>query len=102
MDRLHALLAAHGIALSVGVYPWPQHILYDKPESRQVTVWRDWCADKCAHFYDGFPVFFAYGRQHPDFLRRLFLWNDVHYTEEGNRLLGDEIVRQYRVARSER
>ena len=43
MDKLHALLSEKHIGLSVSVYPWPQQLLYDKEESRQVTIWREWC-----------------------------------------------------------
>src|SRR4051794_7310032 len=37
MDKLYAFLSERHIPLSVGVYPWPQQLLYDKEESRQVN-----------------------------------------------------------------
>ncbi|MGD9545807.1 MAG: SGNH/GDSL hydrolase family protein, partial [Methylocystis sp.] len=58
MDRLHELLSSHGVTLSVGVYPWPQQLLYDGENSRQARLWRDWCAGKCRKFFDHFPDFF--------------------------------------------
>jgi hypothetical protein len=75
MDRLHELLSAHGIALSVGVYPWPQQLLYDTVNSRQPRIWRDWCAGKCNQFFDHFPTFFRYKEKHPDFA---VLWRNCH------------------------
>jgi hypothetical protein len=96
MDRLHQVLAAHGIALSVGVYPWPQQLLYDDEESRHTAIWRDWCAGKCRSFFDHFPAFFRYKRDHPHFLKDLFIWGDIHYTALGNQILSDSLIAQYR------
>jgi hypothetical protein len=48
--------------------------LYDKEESRQVTIWREWCDKRCKQFLNHFPFLIAYKREHPDFLRRLFFW----------------------------
>lgn len=96
MDRVHGLLAARGIPLSVGVYPWPQQLLYDDEGSRQVEIWRDWCAGKCRSFFDHFPAFFRYRRDHPGFLKELFIWGDVHYSARGNQVLADSLIAQYR------
>jgi hypothetical protein len=84
------------IPLSVGVYPWPQQLLYDKEESRQVTIWRDWCERKCRRFFNHFPVFFAYKSQHPDFMHELFIWGDSHYTALGNEIFARDLIAQYR------
>ncbi|MBG0799172.1 SGNH/GDSL hydrolase family protein [Methylocystis sp. L43] len=96
MDRLHTLLSARGIPLSVGVYPWPQQLLYDQENSRQAQIWRDWCAGKCQKFFDHFPVFFAYKNAHLNFLKDLFIWTDVHYNERGNDLLAQDLIANYR------
>ncbi|MGD9545485.1 MAG: SGNH/GDSL hydrolase family protein [Methylocystis sp.] len=96
MDRLHALLSERGIPLSVGVYPWPQQLLYDQENSRHAQIWRDWCANKCRKFFDHFPIFFAYKNAHPDFLKDLYIWTDVHYNERGNELLAQDLIAKYR------
>jgi len=95
MDRLHELLASHGVALSVGVYPWPQQLLYDREESRQARLWREWCAGKCRKFFNHFPDFFRYKAQDPDFIRSLFFWGDFHFNARGNELLARELIRTY-------
>jgi hypothetical protein len=95
MDRLYQVLAEHDIALSVGVYPWPQQLLYNDEESRQVEIWRDWCAGKCRGFFDHFPAFFRYKQDNPHFLKELFIWGDIHFTALGNQILGDDLIEQY-------
>lgn len=96
MDRLHELLAANGMPLSVGVYPWPQQLLYDEENSRQAQIWRDWCAGKCKRFFDHFPAFFEAKRRDPDFVRKLFIWGDVHYNARGNEILADGLIEKVR------
>jgi hypothetical protein len=96
MDRLFALASEHNIPLSVGVYPWAQQLLYDTEESRQVTIWRDWCKDKCRRFFNHFPTIFAYKREHPNFLRDLFIWGDIHYNPFGNDIIARDLIALYR------
>ena len=78
IDRLYLILSRHGVALSVGVYPWSKQLLYDSKNSRQVTIWREWCAERCKRFFDHFPAFFRYKEKDPDFIRNLFILQDVH------------------------
>jgi hypothetical protein len=102
MDRLYALASSRNIPLSVGVYPWPQQLLYDSEDSRQVRIWRDWCKDKCRRFFNHFPPMFAYKREHPNFLRDLFVAGDIHYNPFGNQVIARDLIAQYRAPASER
>jgi hypothetical protein len=95
MDRLYELAHQRGIPISVGVYPWPQQLLYDDVESRQVAIWREWCKNKCRRFFDHFPTMFNYKRDHPNFLRELYIWGDVHYNAFGNELIARDLIAQY-------
>jgi hypothetical protein len=96
MDRLYELLLKHGVDLSVGVYPWPQQLLYDCQESRQVRIWRNWCVGKCKHFFNSFPVLFSYKERHPDSLQRLFIWGDSHCTKLCYQIMAADLIEQYR------
>jgi hypothetical protein len=96
MDRLYEVLSSHGVALSVGVYPWPQQLLYDSENSLQVKIWREWCAGKCRIFFNHFPAFFRYKDKDPDFVRNLFIWGDNHYNLHGHELLANDLIEKYR------
>lgn len=95
MDRLYALASRRDIPLSVGVYPWPHQLLYDSEDSRQVQIWRDWCRGKCRRFFNHFAPIFAYKREHPNFLRDLFVWGDIHYNSFGNEIIARDLIAQY-------
>ena len=75
MDELYRLVKDHGGELSVGVYPWPAQIKYDSVDSLQTRVWGEFCATRCAHFYNAFPAFFdlLHEQASPSFLQPLYL-----------------------------
>jgi hypothetical protein len=93
MQRLADLLKARGIPLTVVVYPWPVQLARDDLDSRQVALWRDFCAAHCKQFINLLPAFFAEKRAHADWYERLYIPGDFHYSAEGNRLMFHELVR---------
>jgi len=93
MDRLKRLADERGIKLSVAVYPWPDQLDYDRPDSRQMEIWKRWCEQRgCFRFVDHFPDFFAYKRDHADWRERLFIPGDVHFTKLGNQIIADRLA----------
>jgi len=94
MDRLHDLVRRHGIALTVAVYPWPDQIRHRDLGSKQVTSWSEWAAAHGAGFIDHFPRFI--GASPPDeVLDRYFIPGDVHWNEEGHRLIAERFLEYY-------
>ena len=94
MQALADLLAARKIAMTVVVYPWPMQLEHDDRESRQVAIWRDFCAKNCKAFVDLFPAFFAEKDADSGWTKRLFIDGDVHFAVEGNRLMFRELERR--------
>ncbi len=96
MDELYHELAKRNIPISVVVYPWPATLIYDKVESREVQIWRDWCEGKCKRFVTAFPEFFAVKEQCPKsapgcwYLKDYF-FGDIHLSAEGNKIVADEV-----------
>ena len=96
MVALHSLVTTHGGTFSVGVYPWPGQILYDQVESLQVKTWRDFCAARCLHFYNAFPMFFklAEATNKDDVVHKYYFAGDAHFNALGNKIVADVIVEQ--------
>lgn len=95
MEALAALLREHDIALSVAVYPWPFQLIYNDRNSRQIELWRDFCAKQgCKRFIDLFPVVFAERDARGDWYERNFIPGDIHYSVEGNRLLFQALAKE--------
>jgi len=101
MDRLYGMLADQHIPLSVVVYPHPAQIAHDTPDSRQVRIWRDWCAGKCNRFISLFPDIFAIKDQCPRvkpgcWYLNYFVFGDIHYNAAGNALLAEPVIKNIR------
>jgi lysophospholipase L1-like esterase len=94
MQALADLLRARNIPLSIVVYPWPTQLALDDRDSRQVKIWREFCAKNCKAFIDLFPAMFAEKDAHPDWYERLFIPGDLHFNAAGNRLIFTELAKR--------
>lgn len=98
MDLLWQELAARKIPISVVVYPWPNQIVHDSADSRQVRIWREWCEGKCRRFVSLFPAFFAVKAQCPRlepgcWYLDYFIFGDIHYNSAGNAMVADAVTK---------
>ncbi len=96
MDLLWRELKDRNIPISVVVSPWPAQLAHDSVESREVTIWRDWCAGKCKRFVNLFPAFFAAKEQCPRtrpgcWYEKDFIFGDTHYNNTGDSVVADSV-----------
>lgn len=98
MQKLYDLCKTNNIKLSIGVYPWPSQILYDTEESKQVIIWRDFCADKCTNFYNSFPTFFDLikSSNKKEVINNNFFHGDMHFNENGNKIIAADFLSSYK------
>lgn len=94
MGRLADLLAARNIPLTIVVYPWAQQIAQGDRDSRQVSLWREFCEKRCKAFINLFPVFFAASEGDRNWYERLYIVGDDHFSAAGNRLVFEEIEKR--------
>jgi hypothetical protein len=93
MQALADLLRQKGIPLTIVVYPWPVQLALNDRASRQVSLWRKFCATSCKAFIDTSPAFFAEARAHADWYERLFIKGDNHYSAGGHRIMFEAVKR---------
>jgi len=98
LDRVRAKIAAIGELASrsggrvfVGVYPWPGQLVH-APHFDWPGFVRDACRGVCAGVIDTFPVFTARAAADRHWYRELYVFNDVHFTIAGNRLVYEQIA----------
>jgi lysophospholipase L1-like esterase len=100
MTALTQLLRERNIKFSVGVYPWPDQVMFDTSESVGMTIWRDWCKSQgCALFINHFPDFFPSDRAAEDnsaVLDKYYIPGDVHFNEDGNKLIAARLINAFR------
>ena len=97
MSRLAALLRRHGIPLTLAVYPWPQHLLWNDRPSLQVGHWQEWSTREGVRFVELFSAFFAEADAIGvrDTIARYFIPGDVHWSALGHRLVAERFARHF-------
>ena len=94
MRALSDLLAGRKIPLTIVVYPWAQQIAQGDRNSRQVSLWREFCEGRCKAFVDLYPVFFAASDADKNWYERLYIVGDDHFSAAGNRLVFEEVAKR--------
>ena len=97
MTELHKLLQKNDIRLSLAVYPWPQQLEFDNVNSIHVKMWENFCKKKCYKFINFFPFFFEEKKKTSflDVYKKYYFWNDVHFNDEGNRIIAEKLLREF-------
>jgi hypothetical protein len=93
MKALAGLLSARNIPLTIVVYPWAQQLAQGDRDSRQVSLWREFCQGRCKAFINLFPVFFAATEADKDWYEHFFILGDDHFSAAGNRFMFREMAR---------
>lgn len=92
MNRLVELCQEEGIDVRVAVYPSPYQIFNTDLDSIHVRHWRRFCQRRGLAFIDLFPVFINESFRGPEEVYdRFFIEQDVHWNEDGHRLVADAL-----------
>ncbi|MDO8400745.1 MAG: hypothetical protein Q7T45_23300 [Bradyrhizobium sp.] len=94
MRALSDLLAARNIPLTIVVYPWAQQVAQGDRNSRQVSLWREFCERRCKAFINLYPVLFAASEADRKWYERFYIVGDDHFSAEGNQLVFRELARR--------
>lgn len=98
MENIYELLLEKNIKMSVGIYPWPAQILYDSKNSKIVTLFEEFCINKCEYFFNTFPDFF---KDHDLKDKNLiisenYIKNDVHFNILGNKKIYENFILNFK------
>ena len=94
MGALSDLLAARNIPLTIVVYPWAEQLAQGDRNSRQISLWRDFCKGRCKAFIDLYPAFFVAAETDKDWYEHLYILGDPHFSVAGNLFLFRQIEKQ--------
>ena len=93
MDELYNYLNQRKIPFSLAIYPWPGQILHDKVNSKHVSIWKEFCEQRCENFINLFPLFFdeISHNSKEKVVELFYLKNDVHFNEEAHKKIFEKI-----------
>lgn len=92
MKILVNFLKQNQIQYSIAVYPWPQQLLFDKQNSNQVKIWKNFCKiNSCKFFFDFFEIYHQMIEKTDlkDVILNYYYYTDVHFNENGNRIIAN-------------
>jgi hypothetical protein len=93
MRKLVELCRAHGIRMTVVVYPWPGQIRAGDLDSVQARFWSRFCDAHQVRFVNLFPAFVpGSSEEAEEVVRRYFRRGDVHWNEAGHELIARELL----------
>ena len=99
MNQLYHLLKLNNVALTIAVYPWPDQIINNDLNSIQVKYWMKWALQKQVNFLNYFPCFINQSLQKQSSnliaIEKYFTDGDVHWNEEGHKLIASEFISFY-------
>lgn len=93
MTELADRLKERKIKLTIVVYPWPDQVVQNDLESKQVKIWSDWARDHNIAFINLFPTFIP-TEQPRKTVEKYFLIGDVHWNIAGHRLIAEKLLDQ--------
>jgi lysophospholipase L1-like esterase len=94
MTRLHELVSAHGVRLTLAVYPWPDQIVGNDIDSKQVSYWKEWAQARGVRFLNYFPCLVK-GDGGDTVLEEYYIPGDVHWNQRGHALIADNFLRWF-------
>jgi hypothetical protein len=97
MGNLLKILRAHGIKMTVAIYPWPDQIYYDTLNSKHVVFWGNWAKNNNVRFINHFKDFFLSKNKIGAIktIEKYYILGDIHFNDKGNVLIKDYFLSQY-------
>ncbi len=96
MDLLYQLLHRHQKEMTIAVYPWPDQIVRNDLDSRQVIFWQEWADQHSVRFFNFFPLFISTKESPLDVLSQNFIDGDVHWNKKGHKIIAKELLKKMR------
>ena len=94
MDKVVSLMRKHNIKMHIVVYPWPEQIINNDLNSRQVAYWKAFSEARDVGFINLFPDFFI--SKADKTIQKYFIPGDVHWNKVGHELVAERLY-QYRL-----
>ena len=87
IELIRELCAQKGIKLHIGVWPWEIQAV-NKNGRKQYDMWKEY-TDK--YHIDFISLFDTFEAMSPEELHTIFITNDIHWNDKGNRIVADYI-----------
>ena len=87
IDLLRELCEKNGIKLHIGTWPWEVHAK-NRTGRLQYNIWKEYTEN---HHIDFISLFDFFEAMPPEEIHSIFIVNDIHWNEKGNKIVADYI-----------
>ena len=93
LNNIYLDLKKNKKKLSIVIYPYPYHFLYEDFDKRFIFFLEDFCENKCHSYINTYPVFNSKIEKGNiwDFIDKIYLPYSVHYSKLGSQIIADTI-----------
>ena len=93
LNSIYLNLKKNNKKLSIVIYPYPYHFLYQDFDKNFIFFLEDFCESKCNFFVNTYTVFNSKIKRKNiwDFIEEIYLPYSVHFSKYGNQIIADTI-----------
>ena len=98
LNNIHKILDKNDKFLSIVMYPYPNHFLYEDFEDQYIKNVKNFCEVKCNYFINTYDIFYSkMNRKDPwKFIDDIYLPYSVHFNKNGNKIIADSVNEIFR------
>ena len=81
--------------MSIVMYPYPYHFLYENYDTQFIKIIRNFCDLKCNSFINTYDIFHSKmkNKNSWQFIDEIYLPYSVHFNNNGNKIIADSVTR---------
>ena len=93
LNNIYLDLKKDNKKLSIVIYPYPYHFLYQDFDKKFIFFLKDFCKNKCNSFINTYPVFNSKIEKENiwDFIDEIYLPYSVHFNKYGSQIIANTI-----------
>ena len=94
LNNIHKKIKYKNKKLSIVMYPYPYHFLYENYETQFIKSIREFCNLRCKSFINTYDIFHSKMKNKDSwqFIEEIYLPYSVHFNQKGNKIIADSIT----------
>ncbi|MDA9769002.1 hypothetical protein N9C76_00290 [Candidatus Pelagibacter sp.] len=94
LNSIHRKINDKNKKLSIVMYPYPYHFLYENYDTQFIKDIRDFCNLKCNSFINTYDIFHSkmISKDPWQFIDEIYLSYSVHFNKNGNKIIADSVT----------
>ena len=94
LNSIHRIIKNNNKMLSIVMYPYPYHFLYDNYDTRFIKIIKNFCDLKCNLFINTHDIFHSKikNKNSWEFINEIYLPYSVHFNKNGNKIIADSVT----------